>query len=249
MSNAPHIGTAPPLIPGDAPTKEVVKVVMRGAVTSFRYPHFLQGVQPTYEMPPPSTLYGHLCSATGREVPPEGIKFAVHFTYDAKQRDIEHTHLSVPYIQANPFQRELLFFPRLTLYITPVDHLEAFRAPYYPVILGRSQDLMTYESVKVVTLREVKRAYFEHTLLPAEQAFYFQRTVAVTMARYIQPQSRQPQWGQYAILKDRVLYPPDDAPQGATYDPVWVDPDQEDETTRTAYKDRYRGLFFHRFTP
>ena len=84
-------------------TRQVAKVVMSGTVTSFRYPHFIQGVQPTYEMPPPSTLYGHLCSATGRYEPPDDLEFAIHFTYAAKQRDIEHTHLEVPYIQAIRF--------------------------------------------------------------------------------------------------------------------------------------------------
>jgi CRISPR-associated protein Cas5t len=227
-------------------TKEVVKVVMRGTVTSFRYPHFIQGVQPTYEMPPPSTLYGHLCSATGQLEPPDEIEFAIHFTYASKQRDVEHTHLSVPYIQANPFQRELLFFPRLTLYITPLRYLEAFRAPHYPVILGRSQDLMTYESVEVVTLRLAEQAYFEHTLIPQSEAFYFRRSVAVTMARYIQMESRQPEWGQYAILKDRLLYPPEDAVPGVTYPPVWIDVDDKDSTTKEPYQGRYRGLIFQR---
>jgi len=230
-------------------TREVVKVIMRGAVTSFRYPHFIQGVQPTYEMPPPSTLYGHLCSATGQIEPREGIEFAVHFTYAAKQRDIEHTHLSIPYVQANPFQRELLFFPRLTLYISPPEYESAFRAPYYPVVLGRSQDLMTYESVRRVTLQLADRAYFEHTLIPQRRAVDFQRSIAVTMARFIQPESREPEWGQYAILKDRGPYPMDDLPDGATFDPVWIDTDPDDPLTRNPdSKGRYRGLIFQTFT-
>ena len=110
----------------------------------------------------------------------------------------------------------MLFRSRLTLYIAPAHYLEAFRAPNYPVVLGRSQDLMTYESVEIVTLQRADQAYFEHTLIPATQAFYFRRSVAVTMARFIQPESRQPEWGQYAILKDRLLYPPEDAPSGGS---------------------------------
>src|SRR5258707_4501516 len=97
-------------------TKDAVKVVMRGAVTSFRYPHFVQGVQPTFEMPPPSTIYGHICSALGHIEPPEGLRYAFHFTHDGKFRDLEHLYLEVPMVQPIPFQRELLFNPRLTLY-------------------------------------------------------------------------------------------------------------------------------------
>lgn len=234
---------------GAPPTKTVVKVVMRGAATSFRYPHFLQGVQPTYEMPPPSTIYGHLCSATGRPEPLEGLEFAVHFTYGAKQRDIEHTHLSVPYIQANPFQREILFFPRLTLYIAPADYVAAFRAPHFPVVLGRSQDLMTYESVSMVTLQQAERAYFEHTLIPARMAPFFRRSIAVTMARYIDPASRQPQWDYYAMLKERQRYPHDEAPDTADFPPVWIDTDPDDPTTRDPDpKAGFRGLIFNTFT-
>ncbi len=233
----------------EAKTKQVVKVVMRGTVTSFRYPHFIQGVQPTYEMPPPSTLYGHLCSATGQTEPLDDLEFAIHFTYASKQRDIEHTHLSIPYIQANPFQRELLFFPRLTLYIAPLHYLEAFRAPVYPVVLGRSQDLMAYESVEIVTLQAADQAYFEHTLIPQEEAIRFRKSTAVTMARYIQPQSRQPEWDHYAILKDRLLYPPDNEPLEGSYPRVWVDSDPNDEMTKTPYQGRFRGLFFQTFRP
>ncbi len=229
-------------------TKQVVKVIMSGTVTSFRYPHFLQGVQPTYEMPPPSTIYGHLCSATGQLEPPDQIEFAIHFTYGAKQRDVEHTHLSVPYIQANPFQRELLFFPRLTLYITPISYLEAFQSPHYPVVLGRSQDLMTYESTKIVMLQQTDQSYFEHTLIPFENASYFRRSAAVTMAKFIQPETRQPIWGQYAILKDHSLYPSEDTELGTVIPPIWIDTDPDDPTTRDPRQGRYRGLIFHRFT-
>lgn len=236
---------------GAPPTRPAVKVVMRGATTSFRYPHFLQGVQPTYEMPPPSTIYGHVCSAFGYPVDRAGLEFAVHFTYGAKQRDIEHTHLEVPYIQANPFQREILFFPRLTLYLAAADLgpiLQAFRAPHFPVVLGRSQDLMTYESVSVVTLQQAEQAYFEHTLIPAPLAVYFTRSIAVTMARHIDPISRQPEWGYYAILKERQRYPDEDAPEGATFPPVWVDPDPDDPTTRDPDpKAGFRGLIFNPF--
>jgi hypothetical protein len=68
------------------------------------------------------------------------------------------------------------------------------------------------------------------------------------MARFIQPESRQPEWGQYAILKDRLLYPPEDALPDATYPPIWIDSDPNDVTTCEAYKGRYRGLIFQRFT-
>jgi CRISPR-associated protein Cas5t len=220
----------------------VLKVVIAGTVTSFRYPHFVQGVQPTYEMPPPSTIYGLICAVTGEFEPPEAFEFGVHFTYEAKFNDLEHIHLDVPYRMANPFQRELLYNPVLTLYLAPERYREAFERPYYPLALGRSQDLMTRRGeVETVTLERADSAYFEHTLLPAEYAPRFQRTIAATMARYID-QRRRAAWGQYAILKERVLYPDHEDSFRVGYEPVWVDP------TAPLYEGRARGVVLHRFT-
>lgn len=222
-------------------TLRVIKVVIAGPVTSFRYPHFVQGVQPTYEMPPPSTIYGLICAVTGAFEPPDSIQFGVHFTYEAKFRDLEHIHLSVPYGQANPFQRELLFNPCLTLYLAPEQYAQAFERPYYPLALGRSQDLMTrVGDVTPVTLERASEAYFEHTLLPAEYAPRFQRTIAATMSRFID-QRRRPSWGQYAILKDRVEYPDPEDGYRAQYEPVWVDP------SAPLHNGQMRGVVLHRF--
>jgi len=44
-------------------------------------------------MPPPATIYGHLCSALGEWVDPEGIEFAYRFTYDKAFDDVEHVHV------------------------------------------------------------------------------------------------------------------------------------------------------------
>ena len=218
----------------------VLKVVIAGPVTSFRYPHFVQGVQPTYEMPPPSTIYGLICAVTGAFEPPEAFEFGVHFTYEAKFRDLEHIHLDVPYQQANPFLRELLFNPCLTLYLAPEDYAQAFERPHYPLALGRSQDLMTRVEIDVITLEQADRAYFEHTLLPAEYAPRFQRTIAATMARFID-RRRRPLWSRYAILKDRVTYPDPEDPFRARYEAVWVD------NTAPAYQGLARGVILHRF--
>jgi CRISPR-associated protein Cas5t len=218
----------------------VVRVVLGGSVTSFRYPHFVQGVQPTYEMPPPSTIYGLLCAVTGDFPAPDQFAFGVHFTYESKFRDLEHVHLSLPYQMANPFQRELLFNPRLTLYLAPVYYETAFRQPYFPLALGRSQDLMTCLEVQTVNLEPAYEAYFEHTLLPSEYAPRFQRTIAATMAKFID-QQRRPVWGQYAILRDRVLYPDPEDDFRRNHEPIWVDP------IAPKYQDLSRGVVLHRF--
>lgn len=237
-------------------TKPVIRIEMAGAVTSFRYPHFTQGYQPTFELPPPSTIYGHICSAVGEFIEPEGWQFGYHFTHAGKFVDYkEHLHFEDP-IQPFPFDRELLFNPRMVLYITRLDLLEAFRNPRYSVVLGRSQDLMTYLSVKPIELVRTERAFFEQTLLPLELAPRLNKTViAVTMPRYVDHR-RRVQWGTYGLLLDTALYPSpamslpdwDDEDTGLQFEgddiELWVDPDvkyRKDPSLK-------RAVWLHSFT-
>ncbi|MGQ9586591.1 MAG: CRISPR-associated protein Cas5 [Anaerolineae bacterium] len=199
---------------------QVLKVVAEGLTASFRYPHFMQGVQPSFEMPPPATLYGHICSALGEWVDPDGIQFAIHFAFAARFDDIEHVHLvapgtgkagkDFPYPVAtqgiiNPFTRTILFRPRLTLYLNRPDWADAFRHPRYAVGLGRSQDLFTYTQVQVMELERAAHAYLEHTLLPYPFARRTARGVVVLMPRFLDYQrNRYPHFQQYVVLHHRV---------------------------------------------
>jgi CRISPR-associated protein Cas5t len=222
----------------DADTLDLLRVEIAGEVTSFRYPHFTQGYQPTYEMPPPSTIYGMICAAVGRYLTDEereALRFGYIFRHNGKFVDyMEHLHFDDP-IQPFPFDRELLFRPRLMLYLTGLDLETAFRAPVYPIVLGRSQDLVGVQSVEWVTGQRVDQGYLEHTLLPMWMAPRIPKNVSVaTMARYISPE-RQPEWASYALLRDVVdAYPPilnsDDEPdefgevdneRGEGLDGVW----------------------------
>lgn len=216
----------------------VLKIVAEGLTTSFRYPHFIMQVQPTFLVPPPATLYGHIASALGDWFDPAGVRFAYHFTYRAKVRELEHTILltsasgklaGLPKAMegsVNPFRREVLFLPRLTLYLNQPQWLDAFRSPRYAVALGRSQDLFTYGRVEVVELQPADEAYFEHTLLPYDVNRHTGRGLAVLMPRYVDGANRrQPTFERYLVVQERVastdfLYF-GERPPGR----FWVDPD------------------------
>lgn len=198
---------------------QALRIEVEGPVTSFRYPYFVQGEQPTYEMPPPATLYGHVCSALGAQVPPGTFRVALCFTYTASFTDYEHTHLFGREAKLSPFRRHLLFQPRLILYLDRPEWADAFRRPRYLVTLGRSQDLMHYRRVSVVTLQAARQAYAEHTLLPLESAISVGAMVAVTMPRYITP-DRRVSWGQYAMIRQRQLVT-------GNGDSLWVDPETD----------------------
>ncbi|MBI2941465.1 MAG: CRISPR-associated protein Cas5 [Chloroflexi bacterium] len=235
----------------------VLKVVAEGLTTSFRYPHFMQGVHPTFEMPPPATIYGHICSALGEWVSPEGLEFAYHFTHAGQFDDVEHVHVlaaatgTLPGTRTpkvlegavNPFKRALLFQPRLTLYLNRPEWLAAFRSPRYPVVLGRSQDLFTYTSVEVVELERADRAYFEHTLAPYRMALQAARGYVVLMPRFLDYQAgRAPTFARYVVLKRRTYSTDLWQVEGLAVDTVHrIDP------ASPADRGLRRGLLFHPF--
>jgi CRISPR-associated protein Cas5t len=197
-----------------------LKVTLEGITTSFRYPHFMVGVQPTYVMPPPATIYGHICSVLGEWVSPDGLSFAYHFTYDALVEDLEHIHVlsaaggklpdtDIPKVMegaVNPFRRQLLYYPRLTLYLNRPEWAPAFRSPHYAVTLGRSQDLCMYTAVEEVELVEESAVYLEHTLLPFQMATRTAVGIVTLMPRWLDYQrGRAPTFGRYLLLERRVM--------------------------------------------
>jgi len=207
-------------------------------------------------MPPPATIYGHICSALGDVISPEGIAFAYHFTARATFRDIEHTHLmaassgrlagtTIPKVQEgsiNPYKREQLFLPRLVLYVNRPEWVDAFRSPRYAVVLGRSQDLFAYTSVEVVELQQAERAYFEHTLLPYAVAVQTGTGIVELLPRYLDyKRKRTPTFARYLLLERRVYS--DDFFHFESDRPIsyWVDPASNQE------KGAHLGLIFHTF--
>jgi CRISPR-associated protein Cas5t len=72
--------------------KRVAKVTVEAPVVSFRYPHFLIGRQPTFDMPPPSTIFGHVASALGHW-PRQPLRFAYAFRKRSRAQDLEHQHI------------------------------------------------------------------------------------------------------------------------------------------------------------
>jgi CRISPR-associated protein Cas5t len=227
----------------------VLKVVAEGITCSFRYPHFMQQVHPSYQMPPPATIYGHICSALGEWVEPAGVQFAYHFTYQGETDDMEHIILlsasngklpdsredKVLEGNVNPFTRHLFFRPHLVLYLNRPEWAPAFRSPRYAVALGRSQDLFAYTSVSTLELERANTAYFEHTLAPYDMALRAMRGIVTLMPRYLDyAYNRCPTFDRYTILRERVLL---ESEHG-----FWIDP------TSPEVKGGHLGLAFLSFT-
>jgi CRISPR-associated protein Cas5t len=205
------------------PKLAVIRVTVEAPVTSFRYPHFLVGRQMTYDMPPPSTIYGHVASALGELPDPGSFQFGLHFRFLSRCSDLEHQHVITAGGQAftssgrkyptcvqaivQPHLRDFLFKPRLVLYLSRPDWAEAFRSPAFCVILGRSQDLASVSSVDEVDLEERGGAYFEHTLLPFAYRPFTAVGTTTLMPRWIEPPpERRAHFDRFITLHQERLF-------------------------------------------
>ncbi len=246
---------------------KVARVVIHAPVTSFRHPFFVTGKQPTALFPPPSTIHGHCASALGAWPDPRTFTFGIHFTFRSRAEDLEHqylteaagskTRIKVPSragavratteATVQPVLREFLFDASLTLYLNP-ELADAFRAPAYPMVLGRSQDLAEVVSAEVIRLRRAERARVEHTLLPWRLRPCVPSGTTVLLSRYIsEPPAREALFERYVGLHDPVFLGGDPEDRrtvlrvdGIDWDDLWSDPDQpEDEGF-------FRGVWMHR---
>ena len=250
-------------------TMTAVRVELTAPTTSFRYPHFLVGRHPTFDMPPPATIYGHVCSACGELLPRDAFRFAYRFTYQAKASDLEHLHMaeikqSGTYslrgnkypnnLQATvtPLERDFLFGVQMTLYVDNPALADAFRQPYYAVGIGRSQDLATYTDVAQVELQPADAGYVDNTLLPYEFRLHAGRGIVVTMPRFANRGTRAaPEFGHYVLLQERVYVhhgkPPVEFESASNWAvaqlpddvPIWVDPQSEED------RGTHRAVWFH----
>lgn len=246
---------------------QVARVLVHATVTSFRHPFFVTGRQPTSLFPPPSTIHGHCASALGSWPDPGGFVFGIYFTFRSRAVDLEHQHLTervsprarttVPTPEGRrqattettvqPVLREFLFDASLTLYLEP-GLGDAFRAPVYPVVLGRSQDLAEVVSVDIVTLRRGDRVRLEHTLLPWRLRPCVPGGSTVLLSRYIsEPPKREAAFERYIALHDPMFVggKSDDRRtvlrvEGIELDALWCDPDHVDD------EGFGRGVWMHR---
>ena len=245
----------------------VLRVTVHAPVTSFRYPFFVVGSQPSFAMPPPSTVHGHCASALGRWPEPRDFYFGIHFVFRSKVRDLEHQHITqalgakaktfVPTasgpvratteIVVQPVLREMLFDATMTLYLDPAVG-EAFRRPVFPVALGRSQDLAEVVSVEPVTLTRPRRARIEHTLLPRAVRPCVRFGQTVLLSRYVsEPPERHAEFAQYIVVHEPVFYGGDsddsntfDRVEGIALEDLWCDGTIVDDDGSA------RGVWLHR---
>lgn len=145
---------------------KVYRVAISSWTSSFRYPNIISGFQPTLLVPPISTVLGILNACAGRYIAHKQLTFGYYFDFEAKSVDLETIYQietndkNVPknQVKSNVIRREFLFNNRLFIYLTDHEWVDSFRSPYYPILLGRSSDLATIDSIEVIDIPEISNA-------------------------------------------------------------------------------------------
>lgn len=146
---------------------KALRVLIEGWVTSFRYPAFISGFQPTLPVPPLSTIYGLISAAKGELVTPEDISIGYIFNHQGRAVDLETIYeLSGLNGKSNVIKREFLVDPEIYLYLDDLDYQDYFKKPHYPLLLGRSTDLVTIKEIKEVELEKESNTKLGKTILP-----------------------------------------------------------------------------------
>jgi CRISPR-associated protein Cas5t len=154
---------------------EGIRVVLIAYTASFRVPSFI-GHQLTLPVPPLSTIYGLLSSAAGRWILPNEVDWlAFRCEHGGMAMDLEaivtfergKMHQVPNPGTRNVIRREFLVLPRLILYLPP-EWESAFQRPRYNLLLGRTQDVASVESLAPATLESVDEGELSGVLLPFE---------------------------------------------------------------------------------
>ncbi|MER3398597.1 MAG: type I-B CRISPR-associated protein Cas5 [Chloroflexota bacterium] len=152
-----------------------IRVILTAYTASFRVPAFV-GHQLTLPVPPLSTVYGLLAAARGEWVTPDDVAwFAYRLEYEDQAFDLEaiiqverkRPDESPQFSDRNVINRQFLVLPRLTLYLPP-EWTGPFQRPRFQLLLGRTQDVATVESLTPVRLESAGEGLVAGVLLPRE---------------------------------------------------------------------------------
>ena len=153
---------------------EALRVEIRAITASFRYPMFVVSYQPTYKIPPISTIYGLLSAAKGEKVSIYDLSIGYDFTSKGSGVDLERIlefgggdkNKPVSYLGTNIIHREFLYNCILTLYISDLNFKKYLENPRFTLLLGRQSDLAKITTIKEVELIPKENVEINNTVIP-----------------------------------------------------------------------------------
>ncbi|MGB4623263.1 MAG: type I-B CRISPR-associated protein Cas5b [Candidatus Methanoculleus thermohydrogenotrophicum] len=153
---------------------DVLRATIRAMTASFRYPMFMASYQPTYRVPPITTIYGLLSAAKGEKVHLHDLRVGYDFVAEGTGLDLERIRIYGDEKKTKPtsfrgtdiINREFLYDCTLTLYLTDLTFEDYLKRPRYNLLLGRQSDLAWVEAVDRVTIIEQENVEIKNTIVP-----------------------------------------------------------------------------------
>lgn len=145
---------------------EVYKIDITSWTASFRYPNLISGMQLTLEVPPISTVLGLINAAAGVYLEHKNLQLGYYFEYEMEGEDLETIYQisskdgkPTNNAKSNVITRKFLFNNFLRIYTTDKNIVNYLSQPYFPILLGRMNDLATVTNIsQKVTLDEIEFA-------------------------------------------------------------------------------------------
>lgn len=157
---------------------KLYRIKISSWTASFRYPNIISGFQPTLDVPPISTVLGLLNACSGRYLLHKQLNLGYYFDYEMKAVDLETIYQFEGHekgypknqVKSNVMSREFLYNCRLFIYLDDSEFADFFRLPHYQLLLGRSNDLASVESIDEVDLEMVQNAeYIRGQIVPFQK--------------------------------------------------------------------------------
>lgn len=146
---------------------EVYKIDITSWTASFRYPNLISGLQPTLEVPPLSTVLGLINAAAGKYLVYKNLQLGYYFEYEMESEDLETIYQissnkdgkPTNDAKSNVIKRKFLYNNFLRIYVAEKSIVDFLSQPYYPLLLGRMNDLASVVQIsQKVNLEEVQCA-------------------------------------------------------------------------------------------
>jgi CRISPR-associated protein Cas5t len=153
---------------------KALRVEVKAITASFRYPMFAVSFQPTYRIPPISTVYGLLSAAKGSKVNIYDVSVGYDFVSRGYGIDLERIlkygdksiNRPASYVGSDIVRREFLFDCTLNLYVSDEKFKEYLKQPHFTLVLGRQSDLAMITKIDEVDLTPREGVEVSNTIIP-----------------------------------------------------------------------------------
>jgi CRISPR-associated protein Cas5t len=153
---------------------KVLEVTFSGWTATPRLPFVLSGNAVCMPTPSYSLVLGIIGCCLGRLVHSSELKLGFKYEFDSVAKDLEtrqRLEFDGKKVKAHSkgtdaYNREFHVLPKLTVWTNRIDWENFFSNPVGTPSLGRSQDILKIESVRVISVRETNEGTISGCLLP-----------------------------------------------------------------------------------